>query len=34
VISYNTARIRHDPLLAAPLEWLPRLAGALPGRRA
>jgi len=33
-ISYNQARTRHDPLLAAPLEWLPRLIGALTGRRA
>jgi myo-inositol-1(or 4)-monophosphatase len=33
-ISYNQARIRHDPLLAAPREWLPRLIGAVPGRRA
>jgi myo-inositol-1(or 4)-monophosphatase len=33
-ISYNQARTRHDPLLAAPLEWLPRLLGAMPGRRA
>ena len=33
-ISYNQARTRHDPLLAAPLEWLPRLASAVPGGQA
>jgi myo-inositol-1(or 4)-monophosphatase len=33
-ICYNTARIRRDGLLAAPLEWLPRLLGALPGHKA
>jgi len=33
-ISYNQARTRHDHLLAAPLEWLPRLASAVPGGQA
>ena len=33
-ISYNQARTRHGALLAAPLEWLPRLAGAVPGGQA
>ena len=39
-VRYNQPRTRHDPLLAAPVEWLARLAPALraalapPGRRA
>ena len=33
-VSYNQPRTRHDPLLAAPASWLPRLAGALPAARA
>jgi myo-inositol-1(or 4)-monophosphatase len=38
-VSYNQRCLRHDPLLAAPSEWLARLAPALqaahpPGRRA
>ncbi len=38
-VSYNQARTRHDPLLAAPRAWLARLAPAFaavspPGRRA